>query len=184
MMNKSTLSPMLKIALPFGFLVALCWIFIQLSFFNQGWAQPGTTSLSLFFTQAISVFLFLLISFRWYRDRFLGGFVSFGRLMVQGILTGIFVVVFGVIIFQIYVNFINPAHFSWLEEMYNLSWTQRGYTETEIQSQQATNDWLNSPAGFVYSIFFVIGLMAFFSILPALLTMRSKNNTELLIMNS
>ena len=178
MTNKSDITSLFKIALPIGFLIAFCWFFSQLAFYSQGWAQPGTTSISLFLIQVSSILILLLLSFRWYRDRFQGGFVSFRRLMLQGILTGISVVVFGIIIFQIYVNFINPAHLSWLDEMYNLSWIQRGMTEIEIQNQRATNEWLNSMDGFAYAFFFVVGLTTLFSIPPAILTARNGKKSE------
>ena len=178
MSKQSTLNYQFKTAIFAGFFIAFSWIFIQNLFFYQGWAQPGTTSFSLFFTQSIAVTLLLFFSFKWYRNQNVGGIVSFGKLMQQGVLTGVGVLIFGTIIFQLYINFINPNHLGWLDEMYNLSWMQRGLTDAEIQSQQATNDWLNSPIGLLYGAFFVVFLIIIYSVIPAILIMKRKDNSN------
>ncbi len=174
MESQSSLSTLLKVVIPTAILISLIWQFSQVSFFINGWAQPGTTSIPLFLLQVFSISFLLWMSFRWYRNQSKGTDISFGKFMLQGFLTGVGIAIFGTMLFQIYTQFINPEYFSSLQEMYQQSWLQRGLTELEIQKQLATNEWLqNSLGGIIYSFFFVIAMTILFSILPAIQVNRN-----------
>ena len=174
MKNQSSISALLKIVIPTAIIISLIWQFGQISFFINGWAQPGMTSLPLLFFQVFSISLLLWMSFRWYRNQAQGTNISFGKFMLQGLLTGVSIAIFGTLLLEIYTQFINPEYFSWLQEMYHQSWLQRGLSEMEIQKQLATNEWLqNSMGGIIYGFFFVILMTTLFSILPAIQVNRS-----------
>ena len=178
MKDQNALYNILKIITPSGIIIALVWHFLQISFFINDWAQPGKTSLSLFFIQIISVSVLLFISFRIYRIQFNDGFLSFGKCLRLGFLIGISVAFFGILFFQIYTNYINPSYEAWLQELHLQSWTERGLSETEIQKQLATNRWLKTTNGMIYNLFFVLGLMTLFSVIPAFLNSRSNHKNH------
>lgn len=180
MKNKNALINIMKTIIPSGVLIALVWQFLQVLFFINSWAQPGTTSWSLFFIQVTFVSVLLFFSFQFYQNQINDRKISFGKCLQLGFLTGIFVAIFGILFFLVYTNYINPTYEVWLQEMYWQSWTARGLSESEIQKQIATNDWLKTTNGIIYSFFFVIGLMTLFSIIPALLVLKfnSKNQAK------
>jgi len=178
MKRKSTLKNLLKIIIPTGFLIAFAWLIIQLTFYQQGWGQPGMTSLTLFFVLILSTSLFLFFSFKISRDRLNGGNISFVKLLLQGGLTGLFVALFGLGLITFYTSFINPEYYTWMEEMYNLSWMQRGMSAEEIAAQQTTNDYLTSPFGLIYSFFFVVGMTLIFSIIPAVAIAKKEDFSD------
>lgn len=99
--------------------------------------------------------------------------------MVQGLLTGVIIAIFGTAFYEIYIEFINPEYAEWLNEMYLESWNARGMSEAEIQNQLATNEKLKTTFGLIYGFFFVVILTLISSILPAILTMGKPNSTTL-----
>jgi len=178
MKPNSILKILLKTAAPTGFLIALTWLVIQITFYQQGWAQAGTTSLPLFVALIICVSFFLYFSFKSLRNKFYGGNISVGRLLLQGLFVGFSVAIFGLALISIYNSYINPEYNSMLDEMYNLSWMQRELTNEEIASQQSTNDFLASPLGLAYGFFFVIFMTIIFSIIPAFLVAKKEDFSD------
>jgi len=176
MKTQFTSKAMFQVALPTGFMIALIWLFLQFLFFAQGWTIPGKTSLALFFSQLVSVFILLYSSFFWVKNKYFNGKISFGKLMLQGIISGMVAAICGALIYQFYVSSIHPDYTTWLQEMYQQIYLERGLTVLEIDKQLATNEWLNSFSGLFYGVCFVTGLTTLFSIIPAFVV--SKNDIK------
>lgn len=131
----------------------------------------------MFSTQVIVVSVLLFFSLQFHRNQLKDGSISFVKCLQHGFLIGISVAIFGMLFFLIYTNYINPSYGAWLNEMYLQNWIARGLSESEIQKQLSTNNWLKTTNGIIYIFFFIIGLTTFFSIIPAIFISRPKRKS-------
>ena len=103
-MNEKATSPFWKPALMYGAIIGVIGIFLGLVFYflnlkTKGWTNWASMAVT------IAVLAYCLVS---YRNEYLGGFASFGKLFVMGLMAGIVASLIGAVWNYILFSVIDP----------------------------------------------------------------------------
>lgn len=161
----------LATSLRFALIGGLISIIISVIFFMLD--QPES-KINQYLGYAVLI-ITVVLSIQHYRDKVCGGYVSFGRATLTGLLTGVAMSIISSVYFLVYINTLDPEFMERIELQQVVAMEERGMSDDEIEQALEMSKAFMSPQVMVAFVIFGFTLLSLFvSLIAAAFVKRDR----------